>query len=114
MLIKYLLCTLFVLLMTGCSQIIDCDHVKSVNILARDSKREYRITDKQQIAQLLKTFNSSRKESFLIFRAEYVIFISYENGGIRKISFCGDCFKIDGVSYRSYENLSKMVEIYFE
>ena len=109
------ICTLLVLFMTGCSRIVDYDHVNSVNILARDSGREYRMTDQRQITRLLKSFNSSRKESFLKFRAEYVIYISYENGVTTEgIPLCGDCFRIDGVAYRSSEDLSKMVEAYFE
>lgn len=109
------ICTLLVLFMTGCSRIVDYDHVNSVSILARDSGQEYRMTDQRQITRLLKSFNSSRKESFLKFRAEYVIYISYENGVTTEgIPFCGDCFRIDGVAYRSSEDLSKMVEAYFE
>ena len=106
---------MLVLFMTSCSRIVDYDHVNSVNILARDSGQEYRMTDQRQITRLLKSFNSSRKESFLKFRAEYVIYISYENGvTTEEIPFCGDCFRIDGVAYRSSEDLSKMVEAYFE
>ncbi|MBO4530198.1 MAG: hypothetical protein J5767_06125 [Paludibacteraceae bacterium] len=114
MVIKYLLYALLVLFLMGCSRVVDYDHVNSVNVLARDSGRELRMTDKRQITQLLKSFNSSRKELFLIFRAEYVIYISYENGETKKILFGGNCFKIDGVSYSSSEDLSKMVEAYFE
>ena len=93
--------------LTGCKTLAGRHKdIQSVVIEQREN------TDPLQIAQLTKLINNSRRE-FSIFMPDYVIQIQYADNSSKFISLKGGRLKIDGVPYKTSEELVRIIEAYF-
>lgn len=102
--------------LTGCKTLAGRHKdIQSVVIEQRgntETKQAIEITDPLQIAQLTKLINNSRRE-FSIFMPDYVIQIQYADNSSKFISLKGGRLKIDGVPYKTSEELVRIIEAYF-
>lgn len=103
---------MILLSLVGCASLnIKSRSIENIIIEETNSDLRINISDKSSISLLLKYINSSSRE-FYIFKPNYIITISYEDKKIKKIFLKDEMLKIEGVTYRTSEYLSVIIETY--
>jgi len=103
---------MILLSLVGCASLnIKSRSIENIIIEETNSDLRINISDKSSISLLLKYINSSSRE-FYIFKPNYIITISYEDKKIKKIFLKDEMLKIEGVTYRTSEHLSVIIETY--
>ena len=109
---KKILYIMILLSLVGCASLnIKSRPIENIIIEEINSDLRVNISDKSQICLLLKYINSSSRE-FYVFKPDYVITISYEDKANKKIFLKDEMLKIEGVTYRTSEHLSVIIESY--